>query len=296
MSSSTVRDVPQAGRRRNWLWATVGVLACMAGFAVATQVMEPVPQVGSQDGYPLAKPTSTVAVQRRDIVSVLAMSGKIVPNPDFDVVAPLQGVFTRNRKASGVLRAGTTVGWIKSGASRRAVTTPVAAAFVQAIVADGATVPVGLPLLTLRANGFGLRATVNDAMRYRLLAMTGRATAELERGPGPFDCPILGGPVAESDGAITVTCAPPAKLRVFPGLTGIIAANTGEAHDVLTLPVDAVAGSAERGQVYVADAAGTYSIRDVQLGITDGSFVEIRKGLAAADVVRMPPPSLTGPR
>ena len=151
--------------------------------------------------------------------------------------------------------------------------------------------PAGLPLVSLKASGFGLKATVADAVRYRLVKLTGQATAQIENGPGPFPCPVLGGP--EPDGAgVGVTCGVPVGLRLFEGLPGIVAVRVGVSKDTLALPVEAVAGSADEGMVSLQSGPTSYVDRSVKLGISDGSFIEVLDGLSLGDVVRVPAPSL----
>jgi membrane fusion protein, macrolide-specific efflux system len=246
----------------------------------------------SLDGLPLAQVKSgTAAVTTRTISSVMAMNAVVVAAPTFRLTAPARGSFKRNRNLRGRVEANTVVGWVKVGSESIPVRTPVQATLVETLVADGTQVPVGMPLVMLKATGFGLQATVADAARYRLLSLTGSATAQIEKGPGPFPCPVLGSPEPVGTG-VTVTCGAPPDLRLFEGLLGVVAAQTGIAKDVLALPVDAVAGAAERGLVSLRGTDGTFTDRPVQLGITDGSFVEIKVGLKPGDVVQNPGPSL----
>jgi hypothetical protein len=67
-----------------------------------------------------------------------------------------------------------------------------------------------------------------------------------------------------------------------------VAVVTGEARDVLILPVTAVAGESDQGYVTLLED-GRPVRRDVRLGLTDGLNVEIRAGLAEGDRVLVPP-------
>jgi hypothetical protein len=79
-------------------------------------------------------------------------------------------------------------------------------------------------------------------------------------------------------------------------MTGVMAVATGEAHGVLALPVEAVAGSSQSGRVTLVRADGSTETLDVQLGITDGVRIEIKSGLKAGDRVAIPGPFLPGAR
>ncbi|WP_320068287.1 hypothetical protein [Micromonospora sp. RTGN7] len=243
-------------------------------------------------------PSTTATVERRNLVSVLASNGSVVSSPSYSLTAPKSGVYLRDRSKKGVVPAGTVIGWIRSSGKRVPVTNPVEATVQDELASSGTTVPQGLPLVSLKASGYGIRATISEALIYRLSDLAPEATAQVDHGPGPFPCRVLGGPDqggGEEGSAVSVTCAPPADLRLFPGLKGVLAVRTGEARDVLALPVEAVAGSAERGRVRVQDANGSTRTRDVKLGMTDGSYIQIVDGLAVGDVVVSPAPALTDP-
>ncbi|WP_433345767.1 hypothetical protein [Micromonospora sp. CA-111912] len=242
--------------------------------------------------------STTATVERRNLVSVLASNASVVSSPSYSLTAPKSGVYRRDRSKKGVIPAGTVVGWIRSSNGRVPVTTPVEATVQDELASSGTTVPEGLPLVSLRASGYGIRATISEALIYRLSDLGPEATAQIDHGPGPFPCQVLGGPDRGDGGegsSVSVTCAPPTDLRLFPGLKGVLAVRTGEARDVLALPVEAVAGSAERGRVRVREATGSTKTRDVKLGMTDGSFIQIVDGLAVGDVVVSPAPALTDP-
>jgi multidrug efflux pump subunit AcrA (membrane-fusion protein) len=59
----------------------------------------------------------------------------------------------------------------------------------------------------------------------------------------------------------------------------------GLAEDVLVVPVTAVQGAVQKGNVWVVGADGTQEQREVTLGLTDGEQVEIREGLTEGEQV-----------
>jgi hypothetical protein len=77
-------------------------------------------------------------------------------------------------------------------------------------------------------------------------------------------------------------------------MTAILAVTTARALNVLVLPVQAVAGSSQNGKVRLVLANGATEDREVSLGITDGSLIEIKTGLKEGDVVQVPGPFLSG--
>jgi multidrug resistance efflux pump len=69
--------------------------------------------------------------------------------------------------------------------------------------------------------------------------------------------------------------------RLIPGMRTGVAITTVLAKNVLTIPLSAVSV----GQVWVRDAAGETKARDVTLGASDGTNIEVKSGLADGDVV-----------
>jgi multidrug efflux pump subunit AcrA (membrane-fusion protein) len=125
-----------------------------------------------------------------------------------------------------------------------------------------------------------------------------------------MSCPLLGGPTGGGTGngseggpasgsvgtAVNITCALPTDIRLFPGLAAIMAVTTAETHGVVAVALEAVAGTADRGTVSVRSASGQFEQREVRLGITDGSYIQITSGLAVGDLVGVPAPALPSSR
>jgi macrolide-specific efflux system membrane fusion protein len=75
-------------------------------------------------------------------------------------------------------------------------------------------------------------------------------------------------------------------VKVFPGLSADIVIAGGIAADVLTVPMTAVEGTAQTGNVYfVLEDGETTELRAVTLGINDGINVEVVEGLAEGDTI-----------
>ncbi len=79
------------------------------------------------------------------------------------------------------------------------------------------------------------------------------------------------------------------------GLSGVTGAKPGmnvsarivvaKRHDVVHVPLEAVAQDGDNATVTVVDAAGAQSVRPVRLGLADNKIVEIRSGLKAGERV-----------
>ena len=111
-----------------------------------------------------------------------------------------------------------------------------------------------------------------------------------------------GGGMPEQGGAPTgtISCAVPSGVEVFAGLGATMTVTAGQATDVVTVPLTSVRGSVKEGSVWLAPAgtfpdsatgsqagsqAGEPQERKVQLGLNDGSMVEIVSGLAEGEAV-----------
>ncbi|WP_346148868.1 hypothetical protein, partial [Kitasatospora cinereorecta] len=242
----------------------------------------------------------TTEVVRGDVTQIVTLDATIAPLPLLTVGAAGSGPVRHADLAAGTaVRAGQEL--FRTGSA--AATAPVGATLTRWLVPDGAEVAAGVPVAELSYPGFGATAVLPPEAAYRILGGTLTARALITSGPGPFDCPIVqaparaGGDQAQPAGApgggAAVVCAVPADVRVFDGLTGTVAVRSAEATGVLLLPKAAVAGSAQRGEVTVVAPDGARQVREVGLGISDGSRVEITSGLAEHDRVTGTAPALT---
>jgi len=129
----------------------------------------------------------------------------------------------------------------------------------------------------------------------------------------PSAPPAGGGPSAGPGGAITGTtnggsangsadgseatgmrlvCTPPASVKLINGAAVTLDVITAKAAHAMVLPVEAVAGVQGKGKVDIVGADRTRKTVDVTLGITDGKFIEIRKGLKGDETIAVPGPDL----
>ena len=118
-------------------------------------------------------------------------------------------------------------------------------------------------------------------------AAEGGATGGDDAGEGE-EVPGEGG--GGGGGTTELSCRVPSDLRVFEGVTGKMSIATGGAENVMVIPVTAVRGTSERGEVVVVASDGTEETREVELGVSDGSSVEVVSGLSVGDQVLDPIP------
>lgn len=140
-----------------------------------------------------------------------------------------------------------------------------------------------------------VRASVGAADQYRLTSQPETATVTIDSGPAPFECTDVRitqptGEEIASGASATLTCAVPDDIRVFVGLSAKVELAAGSATDVLLLPTTAVLGSADAGIVYRPSTGpdgmpGEPEELRIELGLSDGTSVEVRSGLSEGDEV-----------
>ncbi|RZU32271.1 efflux RND transporter periplasmic adaptor subunit [Blastococcus saxobsidens] len=161
-------------------------------------------------------------------------------------------------------------------------------------------VAVGNPIGQVSPGTLSVTAPLTQSEQFRLLAPPTTAEVTVQGGPAPFTCTGLvlgtepaptdpdagGGPMMPPSGAgTTARCAVPPGTAVFAGMAATVAVSAGTADDVLVVPITAVQGSVQQGNVWVVGEDGAEEVRTVVLGLTDGEQVEIREGVAEGEQV-----------
>lgn len=158
---------------------------------------------------------------------------------------------------------------------------------------QGQLVSIGDPMGQIAPPTFSVSGSIPPEELYRLLAEPTEAQVTINGGPAPFTCgslkisaPLAGEGEGEGAGGPSVSCKVPRGVRVFSGLTANISITGGIAENVLVVPMTAVEGVAETGNVYVVTGEDSEpEIREVTLGLNDGINVEITSGLEEGDLI-----------
>lgn len=255
--------------------AGLGVLLALAGCRAADA--DPAgPTAGAE--------AATATVTRGSLTSTVILPAQVEAGAVVRVTAPAAGRYTVR---------GNSIEYDDAAGRSHTVALPGGVVIHKSLVAPGAQVPLNFPVAEARVTGFALVGTLDQSALYRLYARPGAVRGQVTEGPGPFGCPLADPvPAAAGDAPVVLTCVVPPNARVFAGMPAVMAVETGTAEDVLMLPVEAVAGAAESGSVWLIDAAGKRVERQVRLGVTDGASIEIRSGLAEGDTVAVPGPDL----
>ena len=89
-----------------------------------------------------------------------------------------------------------------------------------------------------------------------------------------------------------LVCTAPASVKLINGAAVTLDVITAKAAHAMVLPVEAVAGVQGKGKVDIVGPDRTRKTVDVTLGITDGKYIEIRKGLKGDETIAVPGPDL----
>lgn len=226
--------------------------------------------------------TPTATVTERSITDTLAVPAEVRAGVAYAVTAPSAGALVR-----------------QGGGFAFRAANGVDSAFILPLTSTGAepTVPFdvdvgqGTPLLRVADGALSLVAELSPSQVLRLAGRTPSQTrAQIEGSSGPFDCSLHDPRPSETDGSYALSCAVPTDVPSVVGATGTLAVQLDERLSVLALPIEAVAGSRDRGFVF-RDSAPDEPV-EVDLGISDGVYIEILSGLLIGDTVRIPSPSI----
>lgn len=273
-----------------------------AGFAVALMSMMLIVTACTNEGSPPRSPSTegsaldrSVVVRRGTLESIVVVPGRVVANPTFPLSVDAAGTLTRTRGLGNGVEAGQALGEI----GEKSITAEHQVHIQKWLVEEGQYVVAHSPVVLVQYSGFGISATVPPDQLHRIYASPASARANVESGPGGVNCSLVPGRILEeADGEssagnnLPVLCLLPPDADVVDGLPAQVGLAAGRVEDALLLPMSAVLGSAQRGQVALLDAQGDPSTVEVELGISDGVNIQIVSGLEEGDRVASRAPKL----
>ncbi|MFI9387533.1 efflux RND transporter periplasmic adaptor subunit [Kutzneria sp. NPDC052558] len=278
---------------------------------------------------------TTVKPAHQDLSNQVSLTGKVALDPVFGVPAPADGQvrYLDVKQPDATPATATPVANVWANGKATRVDVPAGSTFSGRLVDDKSTVTAGMPVASAKYAGYGIVADLDGSQAYRIASAPGTVQAQIKDGPGPFQCTVLGtiaalpagtpappspttaaqppkeqqpsnipappGPSTQQQQSdptgLRLVCTPPAGVKMINGVTATLQVVTAIAQNVLTLPVEAVAGSQGSGKVDVV-VDGRRQTKDVTLGLTDGKVVEIKTGLTGDETVAVPGPNLPQPQ
>lgn len=300
------------------IWAVIAVALVRIAFAGADVTAE---ASGATPTGQVVEPT--VEATSATITNAVTVRASVVADPSVAVRATLAGTVSKVLATDGQhVDAGTPVLEIRQETPQDPVTRTdpetgettvterkpkVVVEQVKAPTAGTLSLPtlkdqvvsVGDTVGQVAPGSLSVSGTLTPDQQYRLIGAPGEALVTLKGGPAPFTCtglrigaaaPTTGAAPTEGEGATptsgTVVCALPGDVTAFPGLGADIEIVNGTAADAVVVPVTAVQGTVQRGNVWVVASEGAEpEQREVGLGLTDGEVVQVTEGLALGDLV-----------
>ncbi len=238
----------------------------------------------------------TVPVQRSAISSVVTTPVVAVAAPAFTVAAPTTGklALRKNLQVGSYVKKGGLIGSVGG----KKVRAPQAGWISELPVPAGSRVARGLPVVAIQYRGFGAAGILDVSQAYRLHAEPKSAKVQFLAGPGLTDCtpvtPKLEAKAADAaqrvkQAELEVLCLLPALDGLVATLPGTLGLTIGRVDDALTIPLGSVIGSAGVGIVTRVLADGSTEQVQVELGISDGSRIEVVSGLSEGDILAASP-------
>ncbi|MEU4807354.1 efflux RND transporter periplasmic adaptor subunit [Actinosynnema sp. NPDC023587] len=277
------------------------------------------------DLAPRGTPLTKVKPTRQDLATAVSLAGEVTANPTYGLVAPVEGrVRFAEEPRSG---EATRVASVWAGGRAHPVEVPDGAVFAGRLVDDEVTVTAGMPIASAKHHGYGIVAELDASQAYQVTGALADVRAQIVNGPGPFPCAVLGSVAALPAGTappppattrpgeptgtagrrpereaptsgptgLRVVCTAPADVTLINGAAAKLELVTGRSANALVVPVEAVAGTRERGKVDVLGPDGSRRTADVVLGLSDGEVVEVVSGLRGDEELAVPGPDLAEP-
>lgn len=267
-----------------------------------------------------------VTVERGEISSVLVVRGVTVDRPEYALRTVSGGTVTRTTLREGKAVTAETPVIVQLGEEQITVEHP--GVLSRLAVAPGERVGKGVSVAVVRHSGLALQVEVPAEQAYRVATEPISAKTTIDGGPGGLDCSLapvadaviantpavegdasgsqaadlpgsvapgaLGAPPAGSVGVAgthySAWCLLPLDVEAVPGLSARVGLTMDTREDVLMLPVDSVTGSQGSGEVGLVQSDGSVAVHPVQLGISDGTNIEITEGLEEGDQVSVAAP------
>ena len=295
---------------RKWVFPIIRILVFAAIAAALVKIAffaDPVIDDAAKPTGEIVEPQ--VAVALGTIQNDVTLTGTVANDAPVSIKATLTGVVYDVYVSPGqAVDAGTEILRLRaevmnpdgtSYVDYETVTAPIAGVLSTFTALEGQTFSVGDDVGKVQPASFNVSGTIAPEQQYRLLNRPTEAQVTITGGPAPFTCTGLtissatstgtgsgGGTGGDgSTGTTTVRCAVPADVTVFPGLAANLVLAGGVAENVLVVPITAVEGSAQTGNVYFVLPDGSTEVRPVTLGLNDGINVEVKEGLAEGDMI-----------
>jgi biotin carboxyl carrier protein len=249
----------------------------------------------------------TVAVVDGSVTNTVNIEASVVANPAVTVKSTATGTVAKLLVATGdQVAPGTALltvtqveeitrstGEVTTKKTTKTVTATAAGVVTVNVLKDQA-IAVGDDVASINPGTLSVQGQLTPDQQYRLINAPSEASVTLKGGPAPFTCTgvtIGAAPSSgtQADGASqtstgTISCGIPAEVTAFVGLGADLSISNGTATGAV-VPITAVQGTVQKGNVWVVTDSAEPEQRSVGLGLTDGSMIVITEGLQVGDSV-----------
>lgn len=224
----------------------------------------------------------TVKVESGTITPTLSTKTEIKKASNFVVQSNEKGVFKSNVAQNSIVKKGQVIGYV----GNTEIKTPVDAVVVN--VCDNVDVPKNYPLFELSYTGFSLDVKATDFLQTVTNCDNLKAKFQVQDGIGPEDILAV---VLSSDDPSVLQCLISHDSSVRLGQFATVVITDVSKENVMMLPLSVVAGRLKNGTVTrIVD--GKMENVKVELGVTDGAYIEILSGLNVSDEIYTLAPNL----
>ncbi|MDO5746215.1 MAG: hypothetical protein Q4P66_00940 [Actinomycetaceae bacterium] len=173
---------------------------------------------------------------------------------------------------------------------------------------ENQSVTTGMTVASVLPKTFIAKATLTPQQMYRLQDLPTEARISIKDGPPDFTCTNVSSQAAAAaakpaqsdesnsdsgasntvDSQLQIMCVVPGDIKVFSGLNASMTLTGGSVENALIVPVTAVKGQLDTGEVWVLKTPGDTNSavkQSVEVGLSDGTHIEIKKGLKEDDEV-----------
>jgi membrane fusion protein, macrolide-specific efflux system len=292
------------GIARKWIFPIIRILIFVAIAAALVKMAFFAEALTSSDA---ASPTGQiiepqVSVTIGTIQNDVTLQGTVAADAAVEIKATLAGQVREVLvKAGQVVDVGTEILTLRADVINpdgtayvdyETVVSPTAGVLSVFTALEGQTFAVGDDLGKVAPPTFNVSGPIAPEQQYRLLNQPTEAQVTITGGPAPFTCagltitsPVAGADAGDAPASPTVRCAVPGDVTVFAGLAAELTLAGGVAADVLTIPITAVEGVSQTGNVHFVLSDGSTESRPITLGINDGINVQVVDGLAEGDMI-----------
>jgi macrolide-specific efflux system membrane fusion protein len=290
---------------RKWVFPIIRIVIFLAIAAALVKIAffaDPVIDDSAKPTGEIVEPQ--VAVATGTIQNDVTLTGTVTNDAPVAVKATLTGIVRDVYVTAGQhVDAGTEILRIRAEIMNpdgtqyvdyETVVAPIAGTLSTFTALEGQSFSVGDDVGKVSPPSFNVSGTIAPEQQYRLLNQPTEAQVTITGGPAPFACtgltitaapPSSGETGSPGSTGPTVRCSVPVDVTVFPGLSATMVIAGGVAENVLVVPITAVEGSAQTGNVYFVLPDGSTESRPVTLGLNDGISVEVKEGLEEGDMI-----------